>query len=74
MTTLAEIQDAISQLCPIVNRLLWQSGSILGGFLRRIFRTSNHSFAHDEAIHDIDTGNGVPIEEGRSKVASSQNF
>ena len=69
MTTLAEIQDAISQLSD-------REQAALAAWLdsRQASKIEDDDEALlrslDEATHAIDAGKGVPIEEVRRRVAS----
>jgi hypothetical protein len=71
MSTLVEIQDAVARLPGNERRALqtWLNSQGEAGLTapeeQRLLRSL------DEAIRDIDAGNGVPITDVRNRVASS---
>lgn len=70
MSTLAEIQDAVARLPGSERKALqvWlnsQSGlELTAREERRLLRSL------DEAVHDIDAGKGLPMNDVRKRVAS----
>jgi hypothetical protein len=70
MSTLVEIQDAVSQLPGDERKALqmWLNSQgdsgLTGTEERRLLRSL------DEAVRDIDAGKGVPINDVRKRVAS----
>jgi hypothetical protein len=70
MTTLAEIQDAISQLSDREQAALaaWLDSRRISSL--NIQNEDSLLRSLDEATRDLDSGKGVPIEEVRTRVAS----
>lgn len=70
MSTLAEIQDAVAQL-PVDEKKalsLWLNSQTEPQMTAWEEQQLLHSL--DDAIRDLDAGQGVPIEEARKRVGS----